>query len=95
MHGYEGVKPTRMSVVQARESADLRHAVAGDVAHIFWPAMFNPDAPERTRRQHEEAMYYTPCSVCGRNAYQIEVEGAGPKCGPRCFQQNARQRLAG
>jgi hypothetical protein len=96
IHGKAGAVAFRPNIVPFDgKTADLRHAVAGDVARIFWPAMFNPDAPERTQRQHEEAMYYTPCSVCGRNAYQIEVEGAGPKCGPRCFQQNARQRLAG
>jgi hypothetical protein len=91
-----GAVAFRPNIVSAdRDSINLRHTVAGDVARKFWPGMFSADAPDRTPRQHKEAMYYAPCAVCGRNAYQIEVEGAGPKCQSRCFQQAAPRRLAG
>ena len=96
IRGKAGAVAFRPNIVSFdSKTADLRRAVAGDVARIFWPAMFNPDAPERTQRQYDEAMYYTPCTVCERNKYQIEIEGAGPKCGPWCFRQDTRRRLTG
>ena len=93
IHGKAGTVAFRPNIVPfPGNTVNLRHAVAGDVARLFWPDMFNPDAPARTQRQHDEAMYYTPCAMCGRNLYQIEAEGAAEKCGPQCFPQRAGTR---
>ncbi len=96
IHGRGGAVAFRPNIVPFDgRTADLRHAVAGDVAKLVWPSMFNPDAPERTQRQHHEAMYYAPCSVCRRNPYQIDVEGPGPKCTEKCWVRKTQRRLAG
>lgn len=88
--GKIGAVAFRPNIASSGEHrGNLRHAVAGDVARKYWPAMFNPDHPEATRRQHDEAMYYIPCAMCGRNLYQIEAEGAAEKCSPQCFPQRA------
>ena len=95
IQGKAGAVAFRPNIVPLdSKAADLRHAVAGDVARIFWAGMFNPDAPEATLRQRREALYYTPCAVCRRNLYQIQVEGPVKQCGPRCYQADSQKRPA-
>lgn len=94
IHGKPGAVAFRPNILPFDGMANLRHAVAGDVARIFWSSMFNPDAPEATPYQRREALYYTPCAVCRRNLYQIEAEGRVEKCGSQC-QLDARPRRAG
>ncbi|HEX2942813.1 MAG TPA: hypothetical protein VHO91_17315, partial [Rhodopila sp.] len=95
IHGGAGAVAFRPNVVPfGNSTVRLRHAVAGDVAKLFWPSMFNQDTPERTQRQHDEAMYYAPCSICRRNPYQIDVEGPGPKCTGKCQMHTTSDRRA-
>jgi hypothetical protein len=96
IRGSAGAVAFRPNIVPVEKGTALtRDAVAGDVANKFWPRMFNPDFPEATRRQRDEAMYYVPCAVCGRNLFQIETEGPVAGCGAKCFPQRRRQRLTG
>jgi molecular chaperone DnaK len=46
------------------KSAHAKHLIPGEIAAV-----------RTTQRQHDELMYYKPCSICDRNAYQIERFG--------------------
>ena len=52
-------------------SAHADHLIPGEIAAV-----------RTTRRQHDELMYYKPCSICNRSAYHIERFGCD-RCADR------------
>src|SRR4051812_14139265 len=67
----EGRVQLRSNIVVDPERWDL---VPGDaLEHYASHRLRRPYQP--TSRQHDEHMYYVPCSRCGRGINQIQLEG--------------------
>ncbi|QBQ53823.1 Hsp70 family protein [Nitrosococcus wardiae] len=61
----------RSNIVRGDQSWDL---VPGDLVKKYRNRL--PPLWEPTRRQHDEKMYYVPCTYCKRTWYQIRLEGS-------------------
>jgi molecular chaperone DnaK len=61
----------RSNIVRGNQTWDL---VPGDLIKKYKNKL--PPLWEPTRRQHDEEMYYVPCSLCQRTWHQIRLEGS-------------------
>ncbi len=61
----------RSNIVRGNQSWDL---VPGDLVERYRDRL--PPLWQPTRRQHDEKMYYVPCTYCKRTWHQIRLEGS-------------------
>jgi actin-like ATPase involved in cell morphogenesis len=67
----EGSIKLRSNVVRGNQAWDL---VPGDLVEKY--RIHLPPQWTATKRQHDEEMYYIPCSGCDRTWHQIQLEGS-------------------
>lgn len=82
-HGAKGKADPWKRNLPAIGSVRARSNVANSAhAYHLIPGEIASDAQRMTRRQHDEMMYYKPCSICERTAYHIERFGC-ERCAER------------
>ena len=93
----DGLVRLRSNVIPAEvRDSDGWRLVPGELVAIHHKELFkSPNRPPRL--QHDERMYYEPCGWCGRNAFQIALEGcdecsSGPS--PRHLEENRERHAA-
>lgn len=73
----------RVNVAPAEEGNN-RRVVAGDLAYMLWPEMFDTRVQDASDAQRLEQMYYRRCSLCDRSSYDINAFGRIDSCSQAC-----------
>ncbi|MEY3220588.1 MAG: hypothetical protein RIT27_1945 [Pseudomonadota bacterium] len=95
----EGSIKLRSNVVRGDQSWDF---VPGDLVRTYkndnvlklhLPSRILAESWKPTKKQHDEEMYYIPCSGCGRTWHQIQLEGS-ENCQYPCCSKSVKEAAA-